>query len=119
MNFPTVIRPPFVTVAQTGSIGEAFVQLEPCAVNDDCLILLPKSKMEISVSKLVIAAAYVHLERWRFSYGRKLTPSRIMHFSIHNSPKLEIWVKDRIDRIFKIIKETLAAYGDKRGIISW
>ena len=42
LDFPTALHPSFVTVAQTGSIGEAFLQMEPCAVNDDCLVLLPK-----------------------------------------------------------------------------
>jgi hypothetical protein len=31
-------------LVQTGIIGESLVQLEPCAVNDDCLVLLPKEK---------------------------------------------------------------------------
>ena len=40
LSFENLIQAPFVTVAQTGTIGEAFVQMEPCGVNDDCLILL-------------------------------------------------------------------------------
>ena len=33
---------PFITVPSTGSIGEAFVQLYPCCVDDNCLVLIPK-----------------------------------------------------------------------------
>jgi hypothetical protein len=73
LEFGQVMQPPFVTVAQTGSIGEAFVQFEPCAVNDDCLVLLPRKPL--SEAMLVIAAACLHEEKWRFSYGRKLTPA--------------------------------------------
>ena len=35
LDFESAMEPGFVTAAQTGSIGEAFVQLEPCAVNDE------------------------------------------------------------------------------------
>ena len=68
LDFPYVLQPGFVTVAQTGSIGEAFVQLEPCAVNDDCLVLLPKNLQdgEPDFVTLVLAAATLHAERWRF-----------------------------------------------------
>lgn len=94
--FEPLIKPPFVTVAQTGTIGEAFVQLEPCCVNDDCLILLPKIGKTAPVAVLLIAAAAIRLERWRFSYGRKLTPSRICQFPMPNYPQLERWVSQEI-----------------------
>ena len=93
LTFEPLIKPPFVTVAQTGSIGEAFVQLEPCGVNDDCLILLPKQDKTISVATLFIAAATIRLERWRFNYGRKLTPQRISDFPLIQSTALEQWVE--------------------------
>lgn len=69
-----------MTVAQTGSIGEAFVQVEPCGVNDDCLVLLPKDAATSSSAHLFVAAATIRAEKWRFNYGRKLTPSRIADF---------------------------------------
>ena len=34
-SFPMVLTPPFITVARTGSIGETFVHIEPCAPNSD------------------------------------------------------------------------------------
>ena len=86
LDFKPLIQPPFVTVAQTGSIGEAFVQLEPCAVNDDCLVLLPRARA--SFAELAIAAATLGLERWRFNYGRKLTPSRITDFRLDTSTEV-------------------------------
>jgi hypothetical protein len=94
--FEPLIKPPFVTVAQTGTIGEAFVQLEPCGVNDDCLILLPKKTKVIPVPVLLIAAAAIRLERWRFSYGRKLTPSRICQFPMPANDRLQRWVSEQI-----------------------
>ena len=80
-HFPTLISPPFITVASTGTIGEAFVQLEPCAVNDDCLILLPKDD-EMSLANYFICAAIIRAEKWRFSYGRKITPQRIAEYKM-------------------------------------
>ena len=100
LDFPYALEPGFVTVAQTGSIGEAFVQLEPCAVNDDCLVLLPKEGRDPNMVMFVLAAATLHAERWRFNYGRKLTPSRIAHFALPDFAAVEgldRW-KDQIDQ---------------------
>lgn len=110
LQFNPLMKPPFVTVAQTGSIGEAFVQLEPCAVNDDCLVLLPKEGKDISPARLVVAAACLHLERWRFNYGRKLTPSRIAEFKVPLSPTLEEWTSKRLEQIQKVIAVALTTY---------
>ncbi|MDQ2808320.1 MAG: N-6 DNA methylase, partial [Chloroflexota bacterium] len=110
LTFAALITPPFVTVAQTGTIGEAFVQMEPCGVNDDCLILLPKAGTQLPVSSFFIAAAIIRLERWRFSYGRKLTPFRISDFRMSRMPQLESWVEDQLARWSKIIEAAVEAY---------
>lgn len=110
LSFEQLIEAPFVTVAQTGTIGEAFVQMEPCGVNDDCLILLPKAGGVLPTSCLFIAAALIRLERWRFSYGRKLTPSRICAFSMVRMPQLERWVEDQLSKWQKITEAAVAAY---------
>jgi hypothetical protein len=112
LEFPKVIEPAFVTVAQTGSIGEAFVQLEPAAVNDDCLILLPKIGSNLTEADLVIATACLHEERWRFTYGRKLTPPRIAEVMVPRSPALRKWVEERLVIARGVIAASLAPYGD-------
>ncbi|HEV2913011.1 MAG TPA: N-6 DNA methylase [Pyrinomonadaceae bacterium] len=104
--FENLIQPPFVTVAQTGTIGEAFVQLEPCGVNDDCLILLPKDE-SLPLACYFIAAAIIRLERWRFSYGRKLTPSRICSFRMERMPNIEEWVENKFQKWSEIIESTI------------
>lgn len=111
LDFPVVAKPPFVTVAQTGSIGEAFPQFEPCAVNDDCLVLIPKKG--VTEAKLVIAAACLQTERWRFSYGRKLTPPRIVDFKLPKDPALEQWVDARIKSFRAVVLEALRAYDSR------
>ena len=113
LDFPTLLAPPFVTVAQTGSIGEAFVQLEPCAVNDDCLILLPKSGKQLALSSYFIAASIIRLERWRFSYGRKLTPARICEFRMSHMPALEEWIETQISAWDNIIRASVQFYSSK------
>lgn len=116
LTFKTLIKPSFVTVAQTGSIGEAFVQTEPCGVNDDCLILLPKKGKTLSDAMLFIAAAVIRLEKWRFSYGRKLTPSRIAEYRFDVSGDLEAWAIERTGQWKAIAEQVLAPYLDSAEI---
>ena len=75
LNFSTLIEPPFVTVAQTGTIGEAFVQIEPCAVNDDCLVLLPKAGVTLNLANLVLAAALSKVRKMAIYLRAKIDPT--------------------------------------------
>ena len=109
LSFSPALQPPFVTAAQTGSIGESFVQLEACAVNDDCLILLPKNSA-ITIPQLFLAAAVIRLERWRFTYGRKLTPSRISEFKLPVNEGIERWISKRLEAIRVSIDAALRVY---------
>jgi hypothetical protein len=108
LNFDFALSGPFITVAQTGSIGEAFVQTEACAPNDDCLILLPKKG--VSIAQMFIAASAIRLEKWRFSYGRKLTPERIVEFQLNFDKKLEAEVDLRIKKWKKINESIIDMY---------
>jgi hypothetical protein len=110
LSYEPLTEPPFLTVAQTGTIGEAFVQNECCGVNDDCLILLPSESSPIKISQLFISAAIIRLERWRFSYGRKLTPARICDFPMPIMPELEKWVDEKLDAWNAVINVSLSAY---------
>lgn len=74
-DIPPKYRPPIITIPSTGSIGEASVQTFNSCVNDDCLVLEPKQSLPIDY--LFYIAARVRIERWRYSYGRKITPYRI------------------------------------------
>jgi predicted RNA methylase len=110
LEYPEVLQPPFVTVAQTGSIGESFVQMEPCAVNDDCLVLLPKEGIDVPMPKLVLAAACMQAEKWRFTYGRKLTPSRIAEFKLTQSAELDEWITTKLRDTAEVIRASLSPY---------
>jgi type I restriction enzyme M protein len=116
LEFPVLLEAPFVTVAQTGSIGEAFVQMEPCAVNDDCLVLLPRDG--ISESQMVLAAACLHAEKWRFTYGRKLTPQRIASFRVPTELSTHEWIEGRIAVTKRVISASLEPYEEEAASVA-
>ena len=89
-----LVKPPFVTAPRTGSIGEAFVQLYPCGVTSDCMILVPNR--ETKLEDLYIAAAIIRLERWRFDYSRKITPSRLAAIRTNADESLRKWTRSRL-----------------------
>ena len=69
-----------ITVPRTGSIGYAFVQLEGCNATDDCMVLLPKSEM--TDEYLFYIATIIRNQRWRYNYGRKITPKRLAQLDV-------------------------------------
>ncbi len=93
-DFPDLIHPPFVTVPSTGSIGRAHVQKWPCGVTDDCLVLIPKEGVPDEL--LYVAAAVIRQERWRFNYGRKITPERIANYPVPNTEAVLARVREHI-----------------------
>jgi hypothetical protein len=72
---PATIRPPVVSVPSTGSVGEAFVQLHPCSIDDNCLVLYPRKPFDTEY--LFYIANEVRRAKWRFMYGRQITPYRL------------------------------------------
>lgn len=112
-NFDDLIKPPFATVPSTGSIGVSFVQRLPCGVTDDCLILIPKKGTPEEA--LYIAAAVVRLERWRFSYGRKITAARIARFKMPINDGLIEWIKRRKQQTEMLGRQIVEAMADEKG----
>ena len=68
-------QPPVISVPRTGSIAEAFVQLHPCDIDDNCLVLKPKEHLPLEY--LFYIAAAIRREKWRYLYGRQVTPYRL------------------------------------------
>jgi len=110
LDFHQVLEPPFITVARTGSIGEAFVHLEPCAPNSDCLVLLPRKPEWASVPDLLLAASAIRLERWRYNYGRKITPTRIASVRLAFSDSLRAHTAELCSRFERVIQASLDPY---------
>jgi len=108
-----LIKPPFVTVPRTGSIGEAFVQLWPCGVTSDCLLLLPRPGTDLE--DLFIAASTIRLERWRFNYGRKITPTRIVDIELRRDDDLKSWIRSQRMAADGLMKDSLRLLSDNGG----
>jgi hypothetical protein len=68
-------QPPVISIPRTGSIAEAFVQLHPCDIDDNCLVLKPKETFPLEY--LFYIATAIRREKWRYMYGRQITPYRI------------------------------------------
>jgi hypothetical protein len=79
-DVPKKFQEPIITIPRTGSIGYAFVQLIPCNVTDDCMVLLSLEKM--SVDYLFYVASVIRFSKWRYNYGRKITPKRIAKLEV-------------------------------------
>jgi hypothetical protein len=79
-DVPAKYHSPIITVPRTGSIGYAFVQLLPCTVTDDCMVLIPRK--QYTTEYLYYVAAVVRFSRWRFNYARKITPIRLGQLKI-------------------------------------
>jgi predicted RNA methylase len=111
LEFGRVLQPPFITVARTGSIGEAFVHLEPCAPNSDCIVLLPRSKDWEAIPELLLAASAIRLQVWRYNYGRKITPARLAtSVKLTHSAALQAYAADLFKRFQKVIMASLEPY---------
>lgn len=74
---------PAITVERVS--GKAFVQLDDFAtVPDDMAVLKPK--VEMSLEELFRIASQINAQRWRYSYSRKLTPSRLAEMEVSRDP---------------------------------
>ena len=111
-EFHTVLEPPFITVARTGSIGEAFVHIEPVAPNSDCLVLLPRRDEWASIPELILAASALRAERWRFNYGRKITPDRIVSVRVARSDGVATYTAELWAKFEEVIRASLSPYND-------
>jgi len=112
LEFEKVLKPPFITVARTGSIGEAFIHLEPCAPNSDCLVILPKKRDWESVPDLLLAASAIRLERWRYNYGRKITPTRLANVKLNFSDEVHESTAAMWEKFREVIEASLRPYAE-------
>lgn len=81
VNVMPEFKAPAITVERV--TGSAFVQLADfSAVPDDVSVLIPKQDM--GLDKLYVIASFINNSRWRFSFARKLTPTRLRDMVIPN-----------------------------------
>jgi len=74
-NIKNKFKAPIITVQGYGTIGQALVQEYDCSVDDHMLILKPKREMDIY--QLYQIAFQIRLMKWKYKYGRGITPDRI------------------------------------------
>ena len=65
-----------ISVARTGSVGSAFYHPYSCTINSDCIVLEPKQ--EFSDEQMFVFVALLRKNIYRYSYGRKVTPERLL-----------------------------------------
>jgi len=89
-------KAPFITVPRTGTIGQAFVQLNDCSVDNNCLVLIPKESLDVET--LCQVAFQIRLNKWKYMYGRQITPKRL---KLHNIriEKTKINFKDLFNKL--------------------
>jgi len=109
VDLARVFAPPFIIVCRTGDIGDAFVQMEPCAVGKNCLLLLPKVDREVSLAKQFLAAALIQHESWRYDYGYLPTPPRVLAIAMEPMPDVERWIEDQLERCRAVVMESSEA----------
>ena len=65
-----------ISVARTGSVGSAFYHPYSCAINSDCIVLQPKK--DFSDEQMFVFVSLLRRNVYRYSYGRKVTPERLL-----------------------------------------
>ena len=95
-NIKNYYKAPFITVPSTGTIGQAFVQEKDCSVDDNCLVLIPQNKL--NKEELFQVAFQIRLNKWKYKYGRQITPKRLVEQKIKLT-KIKISYKDFCDRL--------------------
>ena len=64
-----------ISVARTGSVGEAFLHTYDCVINSDCMVLTPK--VSLTQKEMYWYVLFLRKLKNRFCYARKVTPSRL------------------------------------------
>lgn len=73
-----------ISVTNTGSVGWAFYHNYDCCIDDNCLVLTPKNKM--SDQQMIYVSMLISKDKYRYMYGRQVTPARIENIELPNIP---------------------------------
>ena len=72
-----------ISIARVGSVGVSFYHKE-ATINSNCLVLKPKQK--ISETEMIFFATYITKQKWKWTYGRQVTPNRLKHIHLPAPP---------------------------------
>ncbi len=104
-----------ITVPSTGSIGSAFFQNFPCCVDDNCLVLTPK--INLSEIEMLFFTLLIRQNKYRFVYGRQITPSRLGNINVPR--KMPNWINSIAITNTNDIKEPLNKKNVDLSIHNW
>jgi len=80
VDLEPVFQAPAITVERV--TGQSFIQtVDFVTVPDDISVLIPKEEM--SLEKIYYVASCINFLKWRFSYGRKLSQTRLKNIEIN------------------------------------
>ncbi len=116
---PRPIDAPFVTVARSGAGGEVSIQMEPCAVGGDCLVLAPRPGAAWDMTDLALAAACIRSAPPRGACGGPPAASQLAAVPIESGGGIREWIDERLGDVEDAIDSILAPYcsGDERDAI--
>lgn len=73
-----------ISVARTGSVGWSFYHSYDCCIDDNCIVLLPKDKL--SDEKMLYLTLLINKDRYKYMYGRQVTPKRLGNIDLPDFP---------------------------------
>ncbi|MFA7708409.1 MAG: restriction endonuclease subunit S [Candidatus Pacearchaeota archaeon] len=80
-----------ISVPRTGTICFAYYQEEECCIDDNCLVLTPKE--QISRELMIYFSLIIRKEKYKYMYGRQVTPERLGNTVI--DVKIPQWIEKR------------------------
>jgi len=95
VDLEPIFEAPCITVDRV--TGQSFVQVSDfVTVPDDITVLIPKE--EHSIERLFYVATCINQQKWRFNFGRKLTPIRLKTIEINYTliPTYKLNLSDRV-----------------------
>lgn len=83
-----------ISVPRTGqgTVGYAIYQPNDCCIDDNCLVLSPKC--DLTQQEMIFYSLLIRLDRYRYAYGRQVTPERIGEIEITAPNEIPKWVKN-------------------------
>ena len=103
-----------ISVPNTGTVCQAFYQGEPCCIDDNCLVLVPKR--EISIQEMIYFTMLVRKEQYKYMYGRQVTPDRLGNTVIPNLPK---WINEKPIPNFNNFKDSITKSKKELDVKNW
>lgn len=91
-----------ISVPSTGTICKAYFQEDGCCIDDNCLVLIPKKTL--TKSEMIYISLLIRKERFKYMYGRQVTPNRLGKTKIDKIPE---WVNNFKNINYNNLKEPL------------